>query len=275
MTPIQLLVLDIDGTIAGKSNQVEAPVQQAIQAAQAQGIQVAIATGRMYRSALRFHQAVGSQLPLMAYQGALIKDPLTNTTYRHTPLSRDLTFALLQALVPLEAQSLSIHLYIDDELHVRSVIPETATYAARSGVTPRAVGDLVTFLQANPTLVPTKLLALCDDPGVIGGLLTQIRQQHRSDELYITTSVANFFEATHPSVNKGTAVRFLAEELLNLHPDQVMVIGDNFNDLEMIQYAGIGVAMGDAPAGVKQAADWIAPDVEAHGAAIAIQQFLL
>jgi hydroxymethylpyrimidine pyrophosphatase-like HAD family hydrolase len=73
----------------------------------------------------------------------------------------------------------------------------------------------------------------------------------------------------------GRAVRYLAEEVLQLQPENVMVIGDNFNDLEMIQYAGIGVAMGNAPAGVQAIADWVAPTVEANGAAAAIEEFLL
>jgi hydroxymethylpyrimidine pyrophosphatase-like HAD family hydrolase len=54
-----------------------------------------------------------------------------------------------------------------------------------------------------------------------------------------------------------------------------MTIGDNFNDLEMLHYAGIGVAMGDAPEPVKQAADWVAPGVEQDGVAAALEQFLL
>ena len=80
---IKLLVLDIDGTIAGHSNQINEQVLKAIRSAQAKGIQVAIATGRMYCSALRFHQAVNSTLPLLAYHGAWIKDPATDKIYQH------------------------------------------------------------------------------------------------------------------------------------------------------------------------------------------------
>ena len=61
MTQTRLLVLDIDGTIAGESNQVTEAVQKAIQAVQDRGIQIALATGRMYCSALRFHQSINSQ----------------------------------------------------------------------------------------------------------------------------------------------------------------------------------------------------------------------
>lgn len=82
---IRLVVLDIDGTLAGESNQITPRVLAAIRRVQQQGIEVAIATGRMYQAALRFHQTVGSTLPLMAYQGAFIKCPRTQTLHRHTP----------------------------------------------------------------------------------------------------------------------------------------------------------------------------------------------
>ncbi|MGP1371564.1 MAG: Cof-type HAD-IIB family hydrolase [Almyronema sp.] len=276
MSNIQLLVLDIDGTLSGHSNQIEPTVLKAIQAAQAKHIQVAIATGRMYCSAVRFHQAVKSTLPLMSYQGALIKDPLTQKLYQHSPLSRQHALKLLEYLAPLEAdQALSIHLYIDDQLHVREIIADTQAYAARSQIQPIAAGDLRAFLTQNATLETTKLLALSPQPELVQTLLAELRQQYSSQDLYFTSSVSTFFEVTSPQANKGAAVKFLAEALLGLNANQVMTIGDNFNDLEMIQYAGIGVAMGDAPAAVKAEADWVAPAVEQHGVAAAIEEFLL
>ena len=276
MADIRLLVLDIDGTIAGRANEVTAGVKAAIAAVQAQGIQVAIATGRMYRAAVRFHQAVQSRLPLLAYQGALIKDPATGQVYRHTPLARPHTLALLAELAALEADGrLSIHLYIDDQLHVRQILAETEDYAARSGVEPIAVGDLTAYLQRPDIPDTTKLLALSPEPEIVTRLLTRLKQLYAPTDLYLTQSVATFFEATHPLSNKGAAVQYLAEELLGLRPDQVMTVGDNFNDYEMIRYAGIGVAMGDAPEGVKAISDWVAPSVEADGVVKAIEQFLL
>jgi Cof subfamily protein (haloacid dehalogenase superfamily) len=273
---IRLLVLDIDGTLAGESNQISPRVLTAIEAVQRRGIAVAIATGRMYQSALRFHQAVGSTLPLMAYQGAFIKCPRTDTLHRHTPLPRALALDLLAYLAPMEAQQdLSIHLYIDDQLHVRAVIEDTQAYAERSGVAPLAVGDLATLMQRQGHLETTKLLALSGNTSLIGQILADLEQRYTSDDLYLTRSVDYFVEATHSLANKGEAVRFVAEELLDLKPDQVMTVGDNFNDLEMLRYAGLGVAMGDAPLPVQQAADWVAPGVEEDGVAVAIEQFLL
>jgi len=269
---IKLLVVDIDGTIAGHSNTISEPVKQALIAAQARGILVAIATGRMYRSALRFHQEIGSTLPLMAYQGAWIQDPTTQKIHRHLVLSKELAHQLLDYFEQPQLRALlSIHFYINDQLYVREITKETEIYAQRSSIVPIPVGDLRQVL----TNEPTKILALCDDTNFISEVLGNLRRQYTPAELYLTTSVATFLEATNPYVNKGTAVRYLAEELLGLEIANVMAIGDNFNDLEMLEYAGIGIAMGNAPEGVQAIAQWVAPSVDSDGVAVAIEKFLL
>lgn len=269
---IKLLVLDIDGTISGVSNDINPSVKQAVKSAQNRGIQVAIATGRMYRSALRFHQAIGSNLPLLAYQGAWIQDPATGQLHRHWCLDPATARQLLDYFEQPELKSLlSVHFYINDRLYVREITPETKIYAARSEIEAIAVGDLRNVLDT----APTKVLALSDDTNIIDRLLGNLRLQYTPAELYLTKSVATFFEATNPAVNKGTGVRYLAEELLGLEPAQVMTVGDNFNDVEMLEYAGIGVAMGNAPSDVQSVAQWVAPSVEQDGAAAAIEKFLL
>jgi Cof subfamily protein (haloacid dehalogenase superfamily) len=269
---IRLLVLDIDGTIAGKSNDIRDPVLKAIRAAQDRGIQVAIATGRMYQSALRFYQKVDSTLPLMSYQGAWIQDPKSTTRLHHWSVPNQYALQLLDYFEqPSLRRILSVHFYINDQLHIRELTPESEAYYQRSGIKPVIVGDLRTV--AN--LEITKILALSDDVDTIAALLGDLQQQYTPAELYLTNSVATFFEATHPDANKGNAVKFLAEEVLGLKPENVMTIGDNFNDLEMIQYAGLGIAMGNAPEAVQLQAQWVAPDVEEDGAMAAIEEFLL
>ncbi|NWF60552.1 MAG: HAD family phosphatase [Fischerella sp.] len=270
---IKLLVVDIDGTIAGESNKISEPVKQAITAAQARGIQVAIATGRMYRSALRFHQDIGSTLPLIAYQGAWIQDPICQHVHQHLPVPREIAQKLLDYFEQPELRSLlSVHFYINDQLYVREITTETQIYSERSGINPIPVGDLRQVLSTNE---PTKVLALCNDTNIIDNLLGSLRSQYTPAELYLTKSVATFFEATNPFVNKGAAVRYIAEEMLGLQSSNVMTIGDNFNDVEMLEYAGIGVAMGNAPSKVQAIAKWVAPSVEQNGVAVAIEKFLM
>lgn len=269
---IQLLVLDIDGTLAGESNMIRPLVQQAIQAAQAKGVQVAIATGRMYQSALRFHQEVGSALPLVAYQGALIRDPVTDQVHAHWPVEPRIAAQLLDDFEQPDLRThLSVHFYIDDRLYVRELNATSAAYAERSQVEAIAVGDLRQVLDT----APTKVLALSENSALIESLFGKLRQRYTPAELYLTKSIATFFEAAHPTVNKGVAVSYLAESLLDLQPENIMVIGDNFNDMEMIRYAGTGVAMGNAPEAVQAIADWVAPSVEEDGVAAAIEALIL
>ena len=269
---IKLLVVDIDGTIAGKSNEIREPVKQAILAAHSRGIKVAVATGRMYRSALRFHRDIGSTLPLICYQGAWIQDPATQKMLRHQPLSKQRALELLEHFEEPHLRSLlSINFYINDQLYVPEITAATRLYAERSGIEPIAITDFRRDIPGEPT----KVLALCKNSGVLDGLLSSMRDRDTPAELYLTRSVATFFEATHPLANKGAAVQYIAEDLLGLRPENVMAIGDNFNDVEMISYAGVGVAMGNAPDAVKAGANWVAPDVEEDGVAAAIEEFVL
>lgn len=271
MNDIRLLVVDLDGTVVGHSNQIETEVLKAIQAVKDQGIQVAIATGRMYQSALRFHQAIASPLPLMAYQGAWIQNPQTNELHRHWTLSKEYAHELLDFFEQPELRDrLSIHFYIEDQLYVKEILEETERYVERSSVTAHAVGDLRDLL----TVDPTKVLVQSSDVNLIDQLWQLLKKRYAPTDIYLTKSVDIFLEATNPQVNKGTAVKYLAEELLGLEAAQVMTIGDNLNDLEMLEYAGIGVAMGDAPEAVKRTAQWVAPSVEARGVAVAIEKFL-
>jgi Cof subfamily protein (haloacid dehalogenase superfamily) len=277
---IKLAVFDIDGTINGNNNQVNEPVRKAIKAAQDRGVRIAIATGRMYRSALRFHEAVNADLPIISYQGAYIKDPRTQELVGHWPVDLEYALSLIDDFADLvNRDRLSVQVYLDDNLYVKKMSPQTAAYEVRSGVDAVIVGDLKEFLQAkandaNSTL-PTKVLALSDDPELTTELLRTLKQRYTPGQLYLTKSVATFFEATNPIANKGTAVKHLAENILGFSADEVMAVGDNFNDLEMIEYAGVGVAMGNAPEGLQEVADWVAPDVDEDGVAAAIAEFIL
>lgn len=269
---IRLVVLDIDGTIAGESNEINPAVIAAVQAVQAKGIPVTIATGRMYRSALRYHQQLGSTLPLISYQGALIQDPHSQTVHRHWSVAPEIALQLLDRFDQSDLRSqLSIHLYVDDQLYVGEMNALTEDYAVRSNIVPQVVTDLTAIAQRSPT----KVLAMSHEPTLITQLLTELRDVFPPSELYLTRSVPTFFEATNPLVNKGTAVRYLAEDMLHITAHNVMAIGDNWNDLEMLEYAGLGVAMASAPAAVKAVANSVAPDVEDDGVAIALQQYLL
>lgn len=271
---IRLLALDLDGTIVGHNNHISERVTKAIQAAQAKGIQVAIATGRMYASARKYHQHIASELPLIAYNGALIQDTFTEKILYHLPIPSDIALALINELEqPQWRSKLNIHLYVNDQLYVRQINNETKRYAERSNIEAIAVADFHEFLDNNVN--PTKILALGTSRKVINQLMNSLKVRFTSEQLYLTQSTPIFLEATHHEANKGTGVRYLAEQILGLKAEQVMTIGDNFNDVSMLNYAGLSVAMGNAPDAVKEVAQWVAPRIELDGVAVALEKFLL
>jgi Cof subfamily protein (haloacid dehalogenase superfamily) len=272
MKDIKLLVLDIDGTIAGTSNDVNETVKQAINKVQNKGIKVALATGRMYHSALRFHKSVNSQLPLVSYNGAWIQNPHNNQLYFHIPLPKEIARDLLKYYKQAEWSSqLEVHFYVNDQLYVETITAKTQDYCKRAGVNAIAVNDFNSLLKSDPT----KVLVMCPDSNLIKKLSQNLQQHYQKEEVYFTQSTEIYLEAIHSSVNKGIAVKYLAEKILNLKAEEVMTIGDNFNDLTMLEYAGFSVAMGGAPKQLQEVADWVTLDVEEDGVAIAINEFLL
>ncbi len=269
---IKLLILDIDGTISGRSNTISPAVLESIAAVQAKGIEVAIATGRMYGSAVRFHEMVGSKLPLLSYQGAWIQQPGQNRL-RHTTLKAEQAVQILDYFEQDHLRDLiSVHFYLNDRLHLRAMTADSTSYCDRCRTEPIVVEDLRTILDQGDL---TKVLAISQDTDLIQTCLKELQALHSPEDLYLTTSVDTFLEAANPMSNKGSAAQFLAEEVLGLAAHQVMAMGDNCNDLEMIAYAGIGVAMRGGPAIVQESADWVAPSVEEDGVAQVIRQFLL
>lgn len=264
---IKLLVLDIDGTIAGLSNQVRQPVIEAISQVQDRGILVTVATGRMFCSALRFYEAIGGSLPLICYNGALIQDPKTNEVHQHFPVPIPLASQILDVLEqPPYRDNITIHFYIDDCLHVGDMGEDTRKYLERTSAPVKVVTNLRELLSVEPT----KILALSENLDLIDELAADLCTTFTQDQLHFTKSTPMFFEITHPQANKGLAVQYLAETLLGLQPENVMAIGDNFNDLEMLKYAGMGIAMGNAPPPVQKIANWIAPSIEEDGVVSAL-----
>lgn len=266
---IKLLVLDIDGTISGSSNQINDTVKKAIQQVQEKGVTVAIATGRMYHSAQYFYHDLALSSPLMSYNGAWIQNPKTNHFHRHLPVNYQYLNPILDYLENCQFRDIiDIHCYFDDQLYVKKITDLTEIYMSRSRCTAKVIND---FREKNQQS-PTKILIIARNPDISPFLLTDLKVKF--PKLHFTQSTSVYLEITHPQANKGDAVQYLAETVLGLQSNNVMTIGDSFNDLEMIQYAGVGIAMGDAPEKVQSSADWVTQDVNQDGVVKAIEKFI-
>ena len=268
---VRLLVLDIDGTIVDESNRVRDSVAQAIHSAQRRGVAVAIATGRRYQSSMHAYGSIGSTLPLICYEGALIREPNTGFVHRHWPLEPRVAAQMLDYTERLSLSGrLSVHFYIQDDLYVSNLNDASIKYFEGAKVEPIVVSDLRQMLNR----ATTKVMVLSDEVEVIARLSSQLKNSSSRTQVKEYKSIT-LLEAFHPAVNKRLAVSYLAEEIMALRPENVMAVGDDITDIEMLQYAGIGVAMGNAPVAVKASADWVTTTIEKDGVARAVERWIL
>ncbi|HEX3145096.1 MAG TPA: Cof-type HAD-IIB family hydrolase [Pyrinomonadaceae bacterium] len=268
---IRLLVLDLDGTIVDESNQIRDSAIQAIRSAQRHGVAVALATGRMFRSSLGAYESIEATLPLICHEGALIRQPQTDLVHRHWPMEPRLITAVLDETEHLRRSGrLSVHCYVQDDLYVSNLNEASSKFFDGSTVVPVVVSDV----RALASMAITKAMVVSDDAQAIARVYRRLKNSSGRIRLKEYKSTP-FLEVFHPSVNKRLAVSYLAEELLGLRPENVMAIGDDYADIEMLEYAGIGVAMGNAPAAVKACADWVTTTIEQDGVVKAVKKWVV
>lgn len=268
---IQLLVLDLDGTLVDKTDQIQEAVLHAVQKVQRQGIAVVLATGRGFQLSLPIYETVGSALPLICFEGALIREPRTGLIHQHWSLANRVATRVVElAEVLSRSNDLSVHFYIQDSLYVSKLNDATVNYFAGSQLDPVVVDDVRALLDQSIT----KVRVLSEDAKLVEDLSAEF--QH-SDSRVRTKEYRSltFLELSHPAVNKQTSVSYLTENILGLRRENVMAIGNDFADVEMLRYAGLGVAMGNAPEEVKAAADWVTTSIEKDGVATALDHWIL
>jgi len=269
--PIELVALDIDGTLVGDDLIVGPDTRAAVTAALKRGVQVSLVTGRMVSSALRFAHELGLTSPIVGYQGGLIRAMPEDGSGR---LGRLLVHTPIQAQVAREivewtrAHGLDPHLNHLERFILRADDPGADDYSAFMGARAELVADLAGSIQ-HPI---TKVLAVGEPP-----LPTELAPRAKArfaGQADVTISHPRFLEFVAPGVSKGRAVRWLARRL-GVELGATLAVGDQWNDLEMLADVGHGVAMPSAPLPVLEAARYIAPALAEEGVARVIESLVL
>lgn len=264
---IRLVALDLDGTVVREDLTIAESTIEAVGRAKRAGLFVVVATGRMFRSAMPHVERLGVTEPVIAYNGALVMEvgrrvdsggngPAGGRPLLHRPVPLDVA---LEVARWCQAKRLTLNVYINDDLHVAQMNESVRYYEHISGVKARAVGDLAALIR-NAGEGPTKLLIVGAGDEDQQGLADEIEGRFGT-VLHVARSQGRFVEMTHPEATKGKALTWLAGRL-GVQPAEVMAVGDSFNDVEMLEFAGIGAAMAAAPEKVRQMADVTVESVE-------------
>ncbi|SDM25569.1 HAD family hydrolase [Halarsenatibacter silvermanii] len=258
----KLVVLDLDDTLLRDDQTIEPRAARTIKKFKDEGIEFMIATGRAYCTALPFQRELKIDSPIICHNGAFILDGDGRELY-HKPVALPLAREIMNFC---HEHGLELCIYNKDSLYFRRRNEQTAGYERTSGIVGEPVHRPLAEVMDSP---PTKMLILEEDRRRQEHYIARLRDLY-SCRLNITTSKSHFIEVINSSVDKSEALKYLGNHM-DFEPEEVVAMGNGFNDLGMIDWAGMGIAVENAPAGIKNSADKITASNEEAGVARALQ----
>lgn len=267
---IRLIACDIDGTLVGRDLQLSPRVKHTIARALERGLLVTLATGRGPSPTDYFAEQLGLTAPLVCLQGGVIYDYRLGRALHETRLR--------PAVIPWIVGHARTHGW---HLHFETT---NLVYMPYGVETPEELAALFRvanltrvkdFLTGMPEL-PHKFIVSVHQPSERDGVQRELVAlvQDTGLPLDVFPSHPVLLEGLPAGINKATGLAWLAQHL-GVERDQVLAIGDNDNDITMLQWAGVSVAIEGGSPGALAAADWVAPGVDADGAAVAIEKYAL
>lgn len=266
---IKLIAIDIDGTLLNEKNELAPATIAAIQEATAQGIKVVLCTGRPLTGVSPYLKKLGisgDDQYAITYNGSVAQTVSGKVLINHS-LSHD-DYIDLEAL----SRKLNVHFQIETPDYIYTANKNISGYTIYESY---LVSMLIRYRSTDemPHDLTISKAMYVDDEDKITAAWNAMPQAFK-DKYYVVQSMPFFIEVMNRDASKGNALRELAAQL-NLTQDEVMTLGDQGNDLTMIEYAGLGVAMGNAIDEVKAAADAITLTNAGDGVAAAIRKYAL
>lgn len=267
MKKIKLIALDVDGTLLTDDGTVTPEVKASILKATQKGIHVILCTGRMYRSAKMFDYLFKDKMPIITYNGALIKELGEGKTLYHQGLPEEGKLVMFNKLLNYGLQP---NIYTGDALFSLEGNPFIKEYAEHTQVpyTLLKPAEIESFLSPRDV---TKMVGI-GSPEQVSTLLEK-EAAINGGEIYFAKSFDFFLEIGHKDVNKGKALEKLGD-ILGIETDEMMAVGDNLNDVEMLEAVGHPVLMGNGVEILRDKGYFITKDNNESGVAYAISQFI-
>ena len=263
----RLIVCDLDGTLRAFGGPVRAAVRDTMQAVVDAGAWITIGTGRGLQTLKPHLGTVVVNAPLICCNGGLILDPSTHEVLYVRPTPLALAHEVIQLVLKRHWGTM---IYLDDlETLLVQSSSEPGFELRRDGATVRRVADPVAELLRPPHKVYVYTQSPQNTPEA-----AELLKEHFGERARIVAAGSRGMEVILPGVSKARALAWLAQRLC-VPREETIAIGDADNDIEMLEWAGLGIAMGNAMPAARAAADWIAPTVDEDGVAVALRRFVL
>lgn len=269
----KLICMDMDGTVLDDDKKVSEENLKAIKEAHSKGVKIAICTGRLFANAKVYADMFGIKAPIIASNGAYIKDKDDNDVIYKSVLGSEKAKKIFSTI---NKYGLSIFFNTCDAVISNRDFDERNTYVRMNKELPKDqqvkliyIKDMLEIIEKNGDEI---LKCICIESDI--EKLNRARKEIEAfGEFEVVSSFRNNFEVMCRGVSKGRAAKVLAG-FYNIKREEVICIGDNENDISMIEYAGLGVAMGNAEDKVKKISDYITDTNNNFGVAKAINKFV-
>lgn len=261
--PYKLCAIDLDDTLLGEDHSLSERNEQAIKRVVDLGVIVVIASGRMNEATLRFVKQIGLTTPTISYNGAMVRNASTGETLLHDRIASD---AASEVLAYANGFHLQLNYYLDDHFYSAEYTQWAKLYHDRTQAPIEIKPDMYETLIGTS---PTKLI-IVDSPANTDALLPVFRDRFGT-RLYVTKSNDEYLEMMPPEANKGHALSIVAERY-GITADQTIAFGDSYNDIPMLKWAGLGIAVSNAKPDVLKIAGKITVSNADDGVAVALDE---
>lgn len=274
MMKYKMIVTDMDYTLLNKDKIVSERNKNALKAAMDKGVQVVVATGRIYTSALYYAKLLGISAPIIASNGAIVRDEYADKTLYECLLPDT---AIDEMIRLTREKGLYCHFFGKDTIFTERLInistryTEWNKYMAEEDQVKIKLLDTFEQMTEYEKSGIFKAVVVDDDDSKLQYIREEIL---KTGIVSVSKSLSDNIEVMSKEVSKGNAVSKLAE-IFCIDRSEIITIGDNENDISMIEYAGLGVAMGNAEQCLKNKADYVTADYMDDGVAQVVEKFIL
>ncbi|WP_234122037.1 Cof-type HAD-IIB family hydrolase [Clostridium hydrogenum] len=267
MGNFKMICLDIDGTLLNSKHEITPETKKKIQlASKEKQIPVILVSARMPKGILFLQRELEIEEPIICYSGALVLDKGGRV------ISKNFISVSNIKEVHKKAQELGVHvsLYKDNEWYIEKMDEWAKQESEITNITPIIVNFQVLIEKwKNEGTGVNKILCMAES-----NKISLLKEKIKTGDLNVYPSKPTYLEIMPKEASKTSAINVLREKF-NIEQSEIMAAGDNYNDTDMIEYAGLGVAMGNAPQEVKACADFVTLTNDEDGVASAIEKFCL